>query len=77
MERKIVLEEIDPVEIYGVNNKLFDLLASHFPKIRAVARGSEINVVGPDAEADKFEKRTCGDCLNHQLSALLPASLVQ
>ncbi|MBQ0123874.1 MAG: PhoH family protein [Bacteroidales bacterium] len=56
MERKIVLEEIDPVEIYGVNNKLFDLLASHFPKIRAVARGSEINVVGPDAEADKFEK---------------------
>lgn len=56
MERKIVLEEIDPVEIYGVNNKLFDLLTSHFPKIRAVARGSEINVVGPDEEADRFEK---------------------
>lgn len=56
MERKIVLEEIDPVEIYGVHNKLFNLLASHFPKIRAVARGSEISVMGPDEDADKFEK---------------------
>ena len=56
MNKTITLQEIDPIEILGVNNKLFDLLTSHFPKIRAVARGSEINVVGPDEEADRFEK---------------------
>ena len=57
MEKKIILEEIDPVEIYGVNNRLFDLLSSHFPKIRAVARGSEIYVVGPDSDTDEFERK--------------------
>lgn len=57
MDRKIILEEIDPVEIYGVNNKLFDLLASHFPKIKAVARGSEIRIVGPDEDLDSFEQK--------------------
>lgn len=57
MEKTIILEEIDPVEIYGVNNRLFNLLASHFPKIKAIARGSEIHVMGPEAEAELFEKK--------------------
>lgn len=57
MEKKIVLEEIDPIDIYGVNNRLFDLLASHFPKIRAVARGAEIYLVGPQDELDSFEEK--------------------
>lgn len=57
MEKKIVLEEIDPVDIYGVNNRLFDILASHFPKIKAVARGAEIMLVGPQDELDSFEEK--------------------
>ncbi|MBQ0025314.1 MAG: PhoH family protein [Bacteroidales bacterium] len=57
MEKRIILEEIDPVEIYGVNNRLFDLLASHFPKIKAFARGSEIQAVGPDDDLERFEAK--------------------
>ena len=34
MEKTIFLEEIDPIDIYGVNNRLFDLLASHTPRSR-------------------------------------------
>ena len=53
MEKTIFLEEIDPIDIYGVNNRLFDLLASHYPKIKAVARGAEIYLMGPQSELDR------------------------
>lgn len=57
IEKTIVLEEIDPLEIYGVNNRLFNRLTSHFPKLRAVARGSEIHLAGPHEEIVLFEKK--------------------
>ena len=57
MEKTIVLEEIDPVDIYGINNRLFDLLASHYPKVKAVARGAEIFLMGPQSELDDFEEK--------------------
>ena len=70
MNKKIVLQEVDPVDIYGVHNKLFDLFASHFPKVKAVARGSEITLVGAQADLDDFEVRF--DTLCH-LKATKPA----
>ena len=57
MEKTILLEEIDPVDIYGIHNRLFDLLTSHYPKIKAVARGAEIYLVGPQSELDDFEDK--------------------
>ena len=57
MEKTILLEEIDPIDIYGINNRLFDLLASHYPKIKAVARGAEIYLMGPQSELDDFEEK--------------------
>ena len=57
MEKIIHLEEIDPVDIYGVHNRLFDLLASHYPKIKAIARGAEIHLMGPQDELDDFEEK--------------------
>lgn len=57
IEKTIVLEEIDPLEIYGVNNQLFVLLTSHFPKLKAVARGSEIYLAGPQEEILNFENK--------------------
>ena len=56
-EKHIQLEHIDPVEIYGVNNRLFDIFAAHFPKIKAVARGSEIFVVGAESDTADFESK--------------------
>ena len=57
MEKTIVLEEIDPIDIYGIHNRLFDLLAAHYPKIKAIARGAEIYLMGPQSELDDFEEK--------------------
>ena len=57
MEKTIVLEEIDPIDIYGINNRLFDLLTAHYPKIKAIARGAEIYLMGPQSELDDFEEK--------------------
>ena len=57
MEKTIILEEIDPIDIYGINNRLFDLLTAHYPKIKAIARGAEIYLMGPQSELDDFEDK--------------------
>jgi len=55
IEKHISLEEIDPVHIYGVNNRLFDLFSSHFPKLRAIARGNDIYLTGSHEDIIEFE----------------------
>ncbi len=57
MEKKITIDEINPVEIYGVNNRLFNLLASRFPKLKAIARGDGITLVGTDDDIAAFEAK--------------------
>ena len=56
-EKTIVLEEIDPVDIYGVNNKLINLLTGYFPRMKVVARGSEIKLKGSSADVRMFENK--------------------
>lgn len=56
-EKLIIVEGIDPVELYGVNNALYDKLVARFPKLKVVARGSEIKVFGEDREIDDFENK--------------------
>lgn len=54
-EKRITLDEIDPVDIYGVNNRLINLLSSYFPKMKIAARGSEIFMKGSAADVRNFE----------------------
>lgn len=54
-ERLIYLEGIDPVILYGPNNQLFDKMKSYFPRLKIVARGNEIKLVGEESEIDRFE----------------------
>ncbi|HBG24657.1 MAG TPA: phosphate starvation-inducible protein PhoH, partial [Rikenellaceae bacterium] len=37
-ERVLELDAIDPVDIYGVNNRIIDRLAYFFPKLKIAAR---------------------------------------
>jgi phosphate starvation-inducible protein PhoH and related proteins len=46
IERIIFLEDIDPVLFLGPNNRLLSQIQSYFPKIKIVARGSEIKCIG-------------------------------
>lgn len=56
-EKVITLTEIDPVDIYGVNNKLIDLLAGYFPKMKIVARGTGIYLKGNEKDILLFEEK--------------------
>lgn len=49
-----MLEEIDPVVMLGPNNRLLDQIQGYFPKIRLIARGNEIKVIGEADEVALF-----------------------
>ena len=54
MESRIDLESLDPVDFYGVNEQRLELVRSMFPKIKLVARGNSIKVLGEAAEIERF-----------------------
>ncbi|MFW9601904.1 MAG: PhoH family protein [Prevotella sp.] len=56
IEKHIVLEEIDPVVFYGVNNSHLQMLPSLFPKLRIVARANVLRVLGDEEEMAKIEE---------------------
>lgn len=55
IEKVIILEQVDPVVFYGVNNTNILLLKTLYPKLRFVARGRAIKVYGDEAEIELFE----------------------
>lgn len=56
IEKYIVLEDIDPITFYGVNNDHLQMLKSLFPKLRIVARGNVIRILGDEEEMAKIEE---------------------
>lgn len=56
IEKIIVLEEIDPVVFYGVNNNHIQLLKALYPKLRIVARDNVLKVLGDEEEMAAFEE---------------------
>ena len=58
--KEIVIEEVDPRELYGPQEAYLDLLRARFPALRLVARGASLKVLGAEAEVARFEKRFAG-----------------
>ena len=56
IEKHIVLEDIDPVIFYGVNNANIQMIKALYPKLRIVARGNIIKVMGDEEEMCAFEE---------------------
>lgn len=56
IEKHIVLEDIDPVILYGVNNVNIQMIKALYPKLRIVARGNVIKVMGDEEEMCAFEE---------------------
>lgn len=56
IEKHIVLEDIDPVMFYGVNNVHLQMIKSLYPKLRIVARDNVIRVLGDEEEMAKVEE---------------------
>ena len=57
IERLVVIDSVDPVIFYGVNNSNMQLIRSLFPKLRVAARGTLIKVLGDEQETAAFEKK--------------------
>jgi len=56
-ERIIELTEVNPKELFGVNNANLDILKKFFPKLKIVARGAKIKLFGENEILNEFEKR--------------------
>ncbi|MDR1673308.1 MAG: PhoH family protein [Bacteroidales bacterium] len=54
-EKLIYLEDISPLDFYGVNNVLYEKLRGFFPRLKIVARGDRIKAAGEESELLRFE----------------------
>ena len=57
IERIYILETVDPIIFYGVNNSNMQLIKTLFPKLRIVARGNVMKVIGEEEESELFLKK--------------------
>jgi phosphate starvation-inducible PhoH-like protein len=53
-ELKLTLESVDPAQFWGSNNENYEILKSAFPKLKIVARGIEVKVLGDQEELSAF-----------------------
>ena len=56
IEKHIVLEDVDPVVFYGVNNANMQMIKALYPKLRIVARDNVIRVMGDEEQMCAFEE---------------------
>jgi phosphate starvation-inducible PhoH-like protein len=56
-EFKTTIEQINPAVLWGPNNDHFEIIKKQFPKLKIVARGSEIKVLGDDNELGLFQDK--------------------
>lgn len=46
-----------PLDIFGVNERKIKAIAKHFPKLKIIARGQEVKVIGDERSTNDFEQR--------------------
>ncbi len=56
-EKIIIIDSLDPVPFYGVNNENLKLIQKHFPKLQIVVRGNEIKLRGTEEEIEDFQEK--------------------
>lgn len=56
-EKTFQIKAVDPVEFYGVNNAKLEVIKKFFPKLKVVARGNSLKLIGDDAELERFEEK--------------------
>lgn len=58
--REIVIEGVDTRELYGVNDAYIEQIKTLHPKLKIIARGSTLKVLGSEADIDDFERKMKG-----------------
>lgn len=57
IERIIIIENVDPVIFFGINNSNIQLIKTLYPKLRIVTRGNVIKAIGEEEELVGFEEK--------------------
>lgn len=56
-EQIVQIENIDPNDLYGANDQHLTMIKGLFPKLKIIARGDFVKVIGEDEEVDYFLDR--------------------
>ncbi len=56
-EKTISIEGINPLEIFGVNDANLALLKNRFPKLKVIARGTEVKIIGSEDQINLFDRK--------------------
>jgi phosphate starvation-inducible PhoH-like protein len=56
-ERNIPINDIEPVDLLGVNNVTLKVIKERFPNIKIVSRGRNLKCVGEEKDIDLFEEK--------------------
>ncbi|MBI1837484.1 MAG: PhoH family protein [Flavobacteriia bacterium] len=56
-EKSIEIKGLNPVELFGVNNSNLKIFKSYFPKLKIVARGNILTIVGEEIEMKEVEDK--------------------
>ena len=57
MEKICTLEGINPVDFFGVNNVYLQILKRYYPKLKIVARGNDLTLIGDSEVIELFEQK--------------------
>ena len=56
IEKHIILDDIDPIVFYGANNANLQMVKALYPKLRIVARGNVMHIMGNEDQTSGFEE---------------------
>lgn len=56
-EKTIRITDVDPVELYGVNDAILEQIRGYFPGLKLIARGDELKIQGDGKEIETFEQK--------------------
>lgn len=57
IEKTIDIGSYNPLDIYGVNDSHLEVLRSYFPKLKIIARGEMLKVIGDEKDITAFENK--------------------
>jgi phosphate starvation-inducible PhoH-like protein len=56
-ELKISIENVNPAVLWGPNNDHFEIIKKQYPKLKLVARGNELKVLGDEQELTVLDEK--------------------
>jgi phosphate starvation-inducible PhoH-like protein len=56
-ETTIDISEINPVDLYGINDSKLTAIKKFFPRIKIIARGNELKAIGDENELSAFKQK--------------------